>query len=322
MLYYIKMSSLLQQIKAKQEIIDEQTILNAYSLNTTRDVNVGGKLNTGNLEAISLLKANRMQNSGGFTGTDITLSGGLDALTITSPSITGTELIYGDATAGFNNVSTKIGDIESTLSGKQNKLTAGDNINIVDNGISSTGGGGITQEQLDAKQDLITTATDISLNTLTTAGNINCNGFVIEDNKPRFRVFTYDTTFQATKALLFNATETVDFNINGIYHETGTLSGIYEATVSGTYWVYCKVRLPDSETRICEIQWYKKEIDNSFTAYENFEMWIGAAQDKRRASSSACLIELQAGEGIFPRTDLTGGSDILRCQVVFSGYKI
>ena len=208
-------------------------------------------------------------------------------------------------------ITTNSNDISSLQTSKQNILIPGDNITITGDTISSSGGG-----------TTIDSTTDISCNTLTTVGDITCGGIITEDNKPSFRVFSNSATLQATKALLFNTTETVDFNINGTYYETGTLSGIYEATVSGTYWVHCKLRLDDGTTEQCEIQWYKKNIDNTFTKYETFEMWMGPSHTNRRAGYSACLIRLEVGEGVFPRSDLTGGVNLTNSYVVFAGYRI
>ena len=208
-------------------------------------------------------------------------------------------------------IDTNTNDISTLQTSKQNTLIAGDNITITGDTISSSGGG-----------TTIDSTTDIHCNTLTTVGDITCGGIITEDNKPSFRVFSNSATLQATKALLFNTTETVDFNINGTYYETGTLSGIYEATVSGTYWVHCKLRLDDGTTEQCEIQWYKKNIDNTFTKYETFEMWMGPSHNNRRAGYSACLIRLEVGEGVFPRSDLTGGVNLTNSYVVFAGYRI
>jgi hypothetical protein len=46
-------------------------------------------------------------------------------------------------------------NVKDTLALKQNMLIAGDNITITNDTISSSGGGCITQSQLDLKQDII-----------------------------------------------------------------------------------------------------------------------------------------------------------------------
>jgi hypothetical protein len=220
MLYYIKMSSLLQRIKAKQEIIDEQTILNAYSLETTRDVNVGGKLNTGNLEAIRLLKANRMQNSGGFTGTDITLSGDLNALSVSAPTITGTDLIYGDTISGLNNVGSKIGTIEGTLSNKQDKLTQGDNVTIIDKVISASAG---TSPPVPGKIFYASTTSTVVINNNVTA----YYGTYGTPKRTNTEVYTFNGSDQVT--ILKSGTYKVEFSstiFNTSYADRAVLGSI------------------------------------------------------------------------------------------------
>jgi hypothetical protein len=62
---------------------------------------------------------------------------------------------------------------------KQNTLLAGDNITITNNTISSTGGGVLTQADLDTKQDILTTTTDLTLRNFMcdsiTSGGVNLN---------------------------------------------------------------------------------------------------------------------------------------------------
>jgi hypothetical protein len=71
---------------------------------------------------------------------------GRDTATFSAQTVkAGTNLLY-----GTTNVGTKIATIETSLNGKQSTLVAGDNININENTISSTGGSSsdITQEDL------------------------------------------------------------------------------------------------------------------------------------------------------------------------------
>ena len=69
------------------------------------------------------------------------------------------------------------------ISNKQYKLTAGTNITIDENNvISSSGGGSVTQAQLDEKQNLITSSTNLTCNSISTqlgsVGTTNSiNGF-------------------------------------------------------------------------------------------------------------------------------------------------
>ena len=76
-------------------------------------------------------------------------------------------------------MSSLLQQIKSLDANKQNSLTAGTNITIdANNVISSSGGEGgeVTQAELDLKQDVITTATDISCNTLTTISDASIGG--------------------------------------------------------------------------------------------------------------------------------------------------
>jgi len=65
-------------------------------------------------------------------------------------------------------------NISTLFSSKQDTLVAGTNITIVDNAISSSGGGGsdITQEDLDAKQDLIISSTNLTCITINASSAI------------------------------------------------------------------------------------------------------------------------------------------------------
>ena len=69
-------------------------------------------------------------------------------------------------------------NVKETLTSKQNILIAGSNITIINDTISSTGGG-ITQADLDTKQDKLTTTTDLTLRDFScdtiTSGGVNLN---------------------------------------------------------------------------------------------------------------------------------------------------
>ena len=64
--------------------------------------------------------------------------------------------------------------VDTALNTKQNTLIAGENITITNNTISSTGGGSITQEDLDLKQNTLVAGTNISIsgNTISSTGGI------------------------------------------------------------------------------------------------------------------------------------------------------
>ena len=74
------------------------------------------------------------------------------------------------------NVGTKIGQLETSLNGKQSTLIAGNNITISNNTISSSGGGSITQEDLDLKQDKLDATSGLSINSVSTVGDITSGG--------------------------------------------------------------------------------------------------------------------------------------------------
>jgi len=113
-------------------IIDVITDENGITTNTISstggtDLNSSSNIITGTIDSASITAR---------TGT-----------TITAPTITaGTNLLYGST-----NVGTKIGQLETSLNGKQSTLVAGDNITISNNTISSTGG-----TDLNSSSDIIT----------------------------------------------------------------------------------------------------------------------------------------------------------------------
>ena len=61
---------------------------------------------------------------------------------------------------------TEMNGLEIELSGKQNVLTQGTNITIDENNIISSSGGGITQSQLDTKQNTLTPTSNITTGTI------------------------------------------------------------------------------------------------------------------------------------------------------------
>jgi hypothetical protein len=61
-------------------------------------------------------------------------------------------------------IGSEVSSLQTQVNGKQNILTVGTNITIDENNIiSSTGGGSITQEDLDLKQDSLTAGTNITI---------------------------------------------------------------------------------------------------------------------------------------------------------------
>ena len=130
-------------LDAKQNTIDSTAALNAYSLNASYNIDVGGKITSTNIEVLNLLKVSSILNYGSFTGNNITSNGTMSAVSMEATTITGTDLIYGSNL----NVATKIESIENDLLNKQNIITD-DSLTI-----SNTQN---LQSSLDSKQNIIT----------------------------------------------------------------------------------------------------------------------------------------------------------------------
>jgi hypothetical protein len=69
-------------------------------------------------------------------------------------------------------ITTNSNDISTLQTDKMDILIAGDNITIVGNTISSSGGGSVTQADLDLKQNVIDSSSIINCNSLNTTGNV------------------------------------------------------------------------------------------------------------------------------------------------------
>jgi hypothetical protein len=170
--------------------------------------------------------------TGTISSGDIT---GRIGTTITAPIITASgSLLYGDT-----NVATKIGSIEATLLGKQSTLTAGNNITITNNTISSTDG--ITQTQLDEKQDKLATTSYLNINSLNVSNNsfsigtvvpgqISCDSLVIADN-------TLDNIISTiSNGIIINDLEALETAIgNEIIRATNAELSIIESLSTTTY---------------------------------------------------------------------------------------
>ena len=140
--------------------ITAPTISSSGSLFYGNSINVGSKIAT--IESNLNTKQNTLiPTSNIATGTissgNIT---GRTSSTISAPTLTASSaLLYGST-----NVATKIGELETN---KQNKLIAGNNITIDENNlISSSGGGSISQEDLDLKQYTLTSTSNIITGTI------------------------------------------------------------------------------------------------------------------------------------------------------------
>ena len=137
-------------------------------------------------------------------------------------------------------MSSLLQQIKSLDANKQNSLTAGTNITIDANNVISstggTGGGEVTQADLDLKQDVVTTATDISCNTLDTVGNVSIGGVITAPNQPSFNVIPSQTsTITGTDAGTSLPYDTiVHDSVNG--YNTTTFE--YTIQVAGDYLFY------------------------------------------------------------------------------------
>jgi hypothetical protein len=105
-------------------------------------------------------------------------------------------------------------------------LTAGDNISIVGDTISASGGGSGTT---------IDSTTDISCNTLTTVGDVNIGGVMIAPNQPCFRAYpsqNYTLNGSDFPSMPYDAID-ID-NANG--YNTSTYE--YTVPVAGNWYFY------------------------------------------------------------------------------------
>jgi hypothetical protein len=134
-------------------------------------------------------------------------------------SVSDLRLRHFTCSSGSFNLKTSLEGIQTTLNttatlnslnGKQNTLLAGDNITITNNTISSTGGGRITQDDLDLKQDVLSRTSHVNINSLivssdnfsiatVVSGQISCNTLLIDGNT----LSTGTNTKNATSKTIF-----------------------------------------------------------------------------------------------------------------------
>jgi len=119
-------------------------------------------------------------------------------------------------------ITTNTNDISTLQTSKQNILTAGDNITITGDTISSTGGSGTT----------IDSTTDISCNTLTTVGDIDCGGNLSTPNRISFYAATDKSLFVVNQGVI-PPFERIVQNIGNAYDNT---TYQFTAPVEGTYY--------------------------------------------------------------------------------------
>jgi len=143
--------------------------------------------------------------------------------------------------------------VKNTLDGKQNTLTAGNNITIdVNNVISSSGGGGgITQEQLDGKQ-----------NTLLAGQNITISGNTVSSTSSTSGTSVVFIASRAGTHLITNRT-VVPFNVV-ILNTGGGYSGstyTFTAPIAGAYHFNMSINRVPGKIGSCDIRYYDGSTD-------------------------------------------------------------
>ena len=142
----------------------------------------------------------------------------------------------------------EINRLELELSGKQNILTQGTNITIDENNIISSSGG-ITQSQLDTKQETITISTNLSLNTLTAENLITADEYVVTSLTPNLNAnvtskFYVDRALDGKQETITDGNLTIEMT-SGLQAE---LSG-KQATITTSTNLECKSLI----TRLLEV---------------------------------------------------------------------
>ena len=117
-------------------------------------------------------------------------------------------------------ITTNTNDISTLQTSKQNTIIAGDNITIMGDTISSTGGG-----------TAIDSSTDLSCNTLDTVGDVNIGGTLTTPNRISFYVATDKSLFVVNQGVVAPFERIVQ-NIGNAYDNTTYL---FTAPVAGTY---------------------------------------------------------------------------------------
>jgi len=117
-------------------------------------------------------------------------------------------------------IDTNTNDISTLQTSKQNTIIAGDNITIMGDTISSTGGG-----------TTIDSSTDLSCNTLDTVGDVNIGGTLTTPNRISFYVATDKSLFVVNQGVVAPFERIVQ-NISNAYDNTTYL---FTAPVAGTY---------------------------------------------------------------------------------------
>ena len=223
-------------------------------------------------------------------------------------------------------MSSLLQQIKSLDTNKQNKLTAGNNISIDEFNVissTSTSGGGITQEQLDAKQDLITTTTDISLNTRTTVGNLSLGGNLYAPNRLNFKARRGGTlTTGVNKCIIY---DDVILNNGGKYIKYNGIYTDYDTTHYGTYFFYASFfTIPDVPYTV-EL-WYFTD-DRKRRAFAR-SSGVSTTEDMKHLSGTVYInsqvieVKVQVVQGIVKTGDGTSNGSSQKQWSNFGGFLI
>jgi hypothetical protein len=144
-------------------------------------------------------------------------------------------------------------------------------------------------------------------------GTMICDGYSVSSAKPRMRITRSNFTIPSGTTSLLNGGSV------GLQSNCTVTAGVFIATIAGIYACSCKLRLPDNNNQSPEIQWYKRAGSGQQSSYEDFEGWIPAGVNGRRAGMSHTIISLGVGDGVLPRNDL---ETMAGCTATFDVFMI
>jgi hypothetical protein len=202
-------------------------------------------------------------------------------------------------------ITTNSNDISTLQIDKQDILIAGDNISIIGNTISSSGGGSITQADLDLKQNVIDSSTIINCDSLNTTGDI-----VVGDILTQFGAswgLVLSDTIQTTSTNVKYTTSTVR---NCTYtSSTGTITIIK----SGRYYVSYSLMVQGTGIHELRLQKNGVNVDGS-------RAYLSAMAGSYKTLSISIIMDLVANDNIvvFINTGLVWRDD----SGNFNGYLI
>jgi len=184
-------------------------------------------------------------------------------------------------------IDTNTNDISTLQTSKQNTIIAGDNITIMGDTISSTGGG-----------TTIDSSTDLSCNTLDTVGDVNIGGNLTTPNRISFYVATDKSLFVVNQGVVAPFERIVQ-NIGNAYDNTTYL---FTAPVAGTYYFGFSFYSNQNIGFVAEIQVNGNTIargqrnpgyTSSYTKYQISATAFCSVGDVVRAISGANTIVIQ-----------------------------